>query len=461
MSTSQQSLMEEFQAGRIDRRSFLRRAMALGLSLSSIEAFMAACTTSGSGGGGGNSSSILWSNWANTGEIARFQAFTANYNKTHNTNVRYVFVPSANNNYFSKILTELNGGNAPDVFYVGDGNIGQLVANQTVTELNTLLSSDKAKEKATDFAPGLWGAAKTLSGKIFGVPVDCNPLVLWYNEKVLQDAGITTMPAALYEQGQWTRDAFQQMISQIKAKGKYGYVLDAWPLVWYSWATANGGKVYDQNGFGNFIAHEDPKSLEAFTWLANQVRQKTMIYAGSLPKGQGNDLALISGQTGFISVGRWDLPEFKSAGIKYDIAPFPTPSGKIGSVGIPLAYMVINKKTKLQDQAFDFLTNFVSPEGQQFRLQGGGNAVPSIQAAATEKVVTDGNDPAHAQYLLDARNVGYSIPPAEGFAAGLSTDIQTTMDPVFLQGKDVKTTLAAVAAMAAPRIQKGQQISKQ
>src|SRR3989440_2999280 len=459
MSTSQQTLMEEFQAGRIGRRTFLRRAMALGLSLSSIEALMSACTTGGSGGG--NGSSIKWSNWANTGEIQRFKDFTANYNKTHNTNVQYTFVPSANNNYFTKILTELNGGNAPDVFYVGDGDIGKLVTNQSVVRLDPLLSSSKTKEQASDFSPGLWGAARTKTGKIFGVPVDCNPLVLWYNETVLQNAGITTMPAAIYEQGQWTRDAFQKMIEQIKANGKYGYVLDAWPLVWWSWVTTNGGKVYDNNGYGNFIVHEDPKALDAFSWLANQVRAKTMVYAGSLTKGQGSDLALISGQTGFISVGRWDLPEFKTGGIKYDIVPFPSSSGKIAPVGIPLAYMVINKKTKLMDQAFDFMTNFVSPEGQVFRLSGGGNAVPSIQSAATAKVVTEGNDPQHAQYLLDARNVGYGLFPAEGFAAGLSTDIQTSLDPVFLQGKDVKTALAGVATMAAPRIQKGQQISSQ
>jgi len=459
MSTSQQSLMEEFQTGKIDRRSFLRRAMALGLSLSSIEAFMAACTTGGSGGGSG--SSIKWSNWANTGEIQRFKDFTANYNKTHNVNVQYTFVPSANANYFSKILTELNGGNAPDVFYVGDGDIGKLVKNQSVLQLDTSLNSSKAKEKASDFAPGLWGAAKTQSGKIFGVPVDCNPLLLWYNQKVLQDAGITTMPAAVYQQGQWTRDAFQQMIEKIKATGKYGFVLDAWSLQYYAWATTNGGKIYDKNGYGSFIAQDDPKSLDAFTWLANQVRQKTMIYAGSLPKGQGSDLALLSGQTGFISVGRWDLPEFKTAGIKYDCVPFPSFSGKIEPAGVALAYMVINKKTKLMSQAFDFVTNYVSPEGQTFRLQGGGNAVPSIQSASVEKVVTDGNDPPHAQYMIDARNAGYGLFPAEGFAAGLTDDIKTALDPVWLQGKDVKTALAGIATMAEPRIQQGLKVSSQ
>src|SRR5205823_2011143 len=82
--------------------------------------------------------------------------FTANYNKTHGTNVQYTFVPSANGNYFTKILTELNGGNAPDVFYVGDGDIGKLVTNQTVVQLDPLLSSSKSKEQASDFSPGLW-----------------------------------------------------------------------------------------------------------------------------------------------------------------------------------------------------------------------------------------------------------------------------------------------------------------
>jgi multiple sugar transport system substrate-binding protein len=197
------------------------------------------------------------------------------------------------------------------------------------------------------------------------------------------------------------------------------------------------------------------------TWLVDQVRAKTMVYAGSLPKGQGNDLALLSGQTGFISVGRWDLPEFKTGGIKYDIVPFPTTNGKIAPEAIALAYMVINKKTKLTNQAFDFLTNFVSPDGQKFRLSGGGNAVPSISSSVVETVVTADHDPAHAQYLLDARNVGYGLFPAEGFAAGLSTDIQTSLDPAFLQGKDIKTLLAGVATMAAPRIAKGQQISSQ
>jgi len=251
------------------------------------------------------------------------------------------------------------------------------------------------------------------------------------------------------------------MITKIRAKGKNGFIMEAWPLQFYSWCTTNGGQVYADKGYGDFIAHQDPQSLDAFKWLAEQTRQKTITYAGSLPKGQGSDLAFIGNQVGFIGVGRWNLPSFKKAGgLQYDIVPFPSPSGKIAPAPVALAYMVINKKTKLTDQAFDFLTNFVSADGQTFRLHGGGNAVPSIKAADTEKVVLEGNDPAHAQYLIDARNVGYGLFPAEAGTPALSDDIKTALEPVWLQGKDVTTVLAQIATMANPRIKKAQESIK-
>jgi multiple sugar transport system substrate-binding protein len=75
-------------------------------------------------------------------------------------------------------------------------------------------------------------------------------------------------------------------------------------------------------------------------------------------------------------------------------------------------------------------------------------------------VVLEGNDPAHAQYLLDARNAGYGLFPAEGSTPALSDDIKTALEPVWLQGKDVTTVLGQVAAMANPRIKKAQDTLK-
>jgi multiple sugar transport system substrate-binding protein len=326
---------------------------------------------------------------------------------------------------------------------------------RTVTSmerLRPLLNSSASQEKATDYIDGLWGVARTPDGSTYGIVVDCNPLILWYNKGILQNAGISQMPADLYEQGKWNRDAFTNMIQQIKAKGKYGYILDHWTLPFWSWVTASGGKVYDNNGRGQFIANQDPKSVDTFKWLNDNIRAKTIIYASSLPKGQGADLAFLTNQVGFVCAGRWYLPEFKKAdNLQYDIVPFPTNTGKkIEPAGVAIAYISLNNASKNRDAAFQFLTNFVSAKGETFRLQNGGNALPSIHGA--DQVVTEGNLPAHAQYFIDAREIGYAPFVAEDATTGLTNDIQDKLDPMWLQGADVQSTLNAVAAMANPRI---------
>ncbi len=155
------NLFEDLQAGHITRRDFIGRALAAGISFSSIAAMLQACGGSSSSGANGQGNSIKWSNWAQPGELERFRAFTANYNATHKANVQYSFIPTADNNYFYKIMIELEGGVAPDVFYVGDGDIGTLIANQTIADLTPMLTSSASKGKPDDYVQGLWGAART------------------------------------------------------------------------------------------------------------------------------------------------------------------------------------------------------------------------------------------------------------------------------------------------------------
>lgn len=441
------------QNGRVNRRGFMKQALASGISFSGIAAVLQSC---GSGGGAGSSNAITWATWGNTGEIARFQAYTSKYNADHKASAKLVPIPDYNQ-YGAKILTELNGGVGPDVFYAGDTQIAKFIQNHTIADLTSLLSGGKSQEKASDFNPGLWGAAKTKSGKIYGVPTDCNPHVLWYNKKVLQQVGITNDPATLASQGKWTRDTFVGMLEKAHAKGKYGFILDDEPSRYWNWATTEGGKIYDENGFGNFIAQDDPISLQTLNWLVQGVRSKLMLFGATLPNGQGDDLPFIGDQVAFVAAGRWFLPEFKQTkGLQYDIVPYPTTSGKLGPANISTAYIVLNKRSKQMDAAFDFLTNFVSVTGQTLRLQGGGNAVPSI--TGPENVVLSGNDPAHAQSFLDARNIGYALFSAEMGTPGLTDDIKSALEPVWLQGADLKTALGKVAQMANPRIQQAQSL---
>lgn len=442
-------LLQAVQRGKLSRRDFLARTSALGLSLGSLEALLAAC---GGGTGGSNQVNLTWSVWGNPGELQRFYQFTDDFN-THHPNIHAQLVPIPTTNYGAKMLTDLNGGVAPDVFYImDDGTVTKFAKSGQIAELSSYFKSAQSQSSPDDFYPGLWGGARTADGKIYAIPPDCNPLILWYNKTVLQEAGITQMPADLYLQGSWNRDTFTSMLEKVHAKGKYGYVLDDWDLVYYSWVTTNGGQVYSDNEQGTFIANQDPRAVEAFTWLATNVRAKLITYASSLPRGQSNDVVFMANQAAFATAGRWFLPEFKQVqGLQYDIVPFPTSTGKLLPAGVAGAFVAMNSKTKHPTEAFTFLSAFTSKTGQQFRLSGGGNALPSIQG--DDQLVLEGNLPAHAQFFLDARNAGgYTLFPAEGRVPGLGADIQSTFDPMWLQGVDVQKTLNTVADMVNKRL---------
>ncbi|HEV2529822.1 MAG TPA: sugar ABC transporter substrate-binding protein [Thermomicrobiales bacterium] len=395
--------------------------------------------------------SIQWTTWGNTGEVQRFREYTESFNGM-GLGVQAELIPSPNDGYDERLLTQLNGGAAPDVFYVGDGLISQLISNGAILDLTDRLNSEASLSRPEQFAGDLWGPAQTAEGRIYGTMVDCNPLVLWYNKTVLADAGVTTMPADLYEQGQWNWQAFQTMCDQVRASGKRGYVLPDWWAGRYGWTSSNGGAIYTD---GQFTANQDPKSVEAFQFMADNLASENFVYAGGLPEGQGDTVMMMSGQLGFISVGRWGLPLFKeNPSLDIDIVPNPTNTGnKIEPGPVAVAYMSINSAAENPDAAFTFLTNFVSPAGQQFRLQGGGNAVPSIEGV--EEVVMEGGQPEHAQYFIDTRGIGFAYYREEAGTPGLSTAIGDHYENFFLDGGDVQAMLDQAAELANTAIANG------
>lgn len=394
---------------------------------------------------GAQGTEVTWSSWGNTGEVENFKNFTEQFNSSQ-SEVVAEFIPVPTDGYDEKLLTQLNGGTAPDLFYVSDGQVATLIDNQVVADLTERLSSEASMSKPEDFAGDLWGPAQTPDGKIYGVPVDCNPLVIWYNKSLLQEAGITEMPADTYEAGNWNWDTFQNILDTVSESGRRGLVLGDWWAYRYSFITNNGGSIYAD---GRFVANEDEKSIEAIQWLADNIATEKIIFSGSLPEGQGADAMFMSNQLAFVSLGRWGLPLFRqNEQLDCDIVPYPTNTGnKIEPSGVAVAYWCMNANPSADpDAAFNWYTYFVSPEGQRLRLDEGGNAVPSIEGA--EDVVLSDSLPEHKQYFLDARDIGYGPLAEEAGTPGLSSDLNDLFAEFWLEPGDAKTILDAAAEMA-------------
>lgn len=407
-------------------------ALALGLG---------ACSGSGSSPGG--TKTVVWSTWGTPQELTRYKEFNTQFMKDH-PDIKVVLQPVADyGDYHTKLLAELASGTAPDVFYIGDDKIGQFVSSDALMPLTSLMNSSASKTKPGDFSQGLFGVTKK-GDEIYAAPNDSNPDALWYDKVALKKAGVTDDPATLAASGKWTTEAFLDMNAKLKGAGLTGTMFWNYWATHYSWISSQGGQAFDSSG--KFVANTDSTAVAAVEVLAKNFQDKTFVVADTLPEGAGADSVFVTHKAGFFVQGRYTIGTVKAAGDpeNYDVAPWPTPDGKLAPTGVAVSYLAINAKTKNKDAAFAFWTSFLSAEGQKFRLQGGGNAVPSIKGA--DQVVLDGY-PAHAQTLLDMRDIGFEDAPTEAAVPGLSSDVSDKMLALYQGKASTKATLDAIAKM--------------
>ncbi|MCJ7841284.1 sugar ABC transporter substrate-binding protein [Lederbergia sp. NSJ-179] len=398
-----------------------------------------------SGGKSTNSSSkkevhLTMAAWGNPAEIKVYQRALDEYEK-QNPNVKVKLIPVPGDNYEQKLLTQLSGGQGNDVFYVGSETISKLISTGTIADLTDFLNSSESLVKPDEFAEGLWGPAK-LDGKIYGVSVDANPYLMYYNKKLLKEAGIEKTPQDYYEAGEWNWDAFEAITGKLRDAGKKGFVVDNNNEVFFSWVWSNGGQLYDNDG--NYILEENEKAQEVFKYLERLLKNGNATYAGSLPKGQGADAMFMSNQVGFVNAGRWLTPMFsENKSLDFDYIPWPTNTGnKMEPTSIGVAFMAVNKESKNLEEAMKFMSFYTSVQGQNARLKDNGNAIPSV--AGIDDLVTEAEIPDHPDYLIDAREIGI-IEDKQTRIPGLGKEVTDIMDLMYLGKQDSDKTIKEVS----------------
>ncbi|GAB2557575.1 ABC transporter substrate-binding protein [Gracilibacillus alcaliphilus] len=378
--------------------------------------------------------------WGNPAEQKVYQRALDAYMEKH-PHITVELIPAPSDTYRQQLFTQLQGSQASDLFYVGAEYMAQLIETGRIVELNEFLDSDESYVKANEFAEGLWGPARN-EETIYGVPVDSNPYLIYYNKKVLEEAGIDPdEPQKLFEAGEWNWDNFANLSEQVAESGKYGYVAENKPGRYFSWIWTNGGEMYDEDG--NLIFAENKEAQEAFGYLRDNIAAGNFTYAGSLPEGQGPDAMFMSNQTAFVSAGRWYTPMFsENQALEFDYIPWPTNTGEqTEKVAIATAYLAVGGHSDHIEEALKFLSYYTSEQGQRDRLTDGGNAVPSVESA--DDIVENADIPAHSAYLIDARNIG-QVEDKQTSIPGLDEQVNAVLDLLFLGQQDLETTVEKI-----------------
>ncbi|MGM7719944.1 ABC transporter substrate-binding protein [Metabacillus sp. Hm71] len=398
--------------------------------------------------GSGETVNLTFSAWGNPAEIKVYQKAVDGFMK-ENPNIKVKLVPIPSDGYIQKLQTQLQGSQAPDVFYVGDGDISKIIETGKLAPLSEFMNSSESYAKPEEFAEGLWGAAKK-DDEIYGITVDCNPMLLYYNKKLFSELGIKS-PQEYFDAGEWNFAAMEEVTDQLRDGGKYGFIADNGWASLFSWIWANGGEIYDKET-GDFVLDQNPKGTEAMEFLAKMVKDKNFTYTGSLPKGQGAEAMFMSGQVGMVAAGRWFTPLFhENKSLEWDYISWPSNTeNKTEPVAIPTAYMAVNNDSKNKEAAMKFASYYTSTLGQKDRLTGIGNAIPSVNGI--DEVVTESKVPEHVDVIINAREQGFAN-AIQSTIPGLDKEVNDIMDLMYLGKDDAKTTVDKLAEKAKAMIE--------
>lgn len=424
-------LVEEYvSTSKINRRQFLKRATAAGLSLSAASSLLAACGGGSSGGvnSGGTPTKVssidALTEWSGE-ELASFQAITAAFKTKTNISVNV----ESTRDLLTVLTTRVKGHNPPDVAGMPSLTLFQQLANQgKLLQLDATLSSEYSQNYSQT-----WQQLASVNGHIYAVLPKANTKgTIWYSPKQFQTNGYT-VPT------DW--NGLISLSNKIASSGKYPWSMgvessgsSGWPGAdWIDqiFINLNGPDLYDQ-----WVAHKIPwthssvkKAFQMFgqivnghhyingapqSILATNFQDAAYLPYDSPPKAYMYYLGDFT--EGFITA------QFKGlqAGTDYNFFPFPTINAQYKGADTGGADIMAAFKDNTGTR--QFMQFMASAEAQSIWVKRGG-------ATSVNKSVPLSDYPSDV-----ARNSAMQLTTASSFRVGADDLMPAAMENAYWAG---------------------------
>ncbi|MBI5707304.1 MAG: sugar ABC transporter substrate-binding protein [Armatimonadetes bacterium] len=375
-------------------------------------------------------------NWGGAGDDSEFQRtireIFQEFGTANRCRVLQEGIPGSQD-YVSKMLLNFVAKSTPDIMTVDASSASVFVDNGALMDLSPYLARDK-DISLDEFFPNVVDICRR-GDKVYAIPGDFTPMVLYYNKRLFDQAGVP------YPDGNWNFAEFREAAAKLTIKDKqYGFAFSNWMPGWIMFLWNNGADVLSPDGTkaGGFI--DSPKAVEAVTFLRDLVNAG---YAPSLSASAATGVDFFAtGRAAMGVSGHWAITGYKeSKDIKMSeigVAPLPTNLAKSVTVMYE-AGLAISKEAKNPDLAWKYLKFFTSYAIQK-RYNKTGIAVDARKDVAAER----GTDPLERAFL---DIVPSARPPWGSRVMGydyLETAGTKAMEAI-LQGADPKTALTEAA----------------
>ncbi len=277
--------------------------------------------------------------------------------------------------YQDVLITELEAGTAPDVFWIPGTDIARFAASGLILNLADIAGMDMDFNEE-DFYAGPMGFLTTSlddGDALWGLPRDVSAFAIYYNADLFDEAGLD------YPGGDdWDWDRFAEAAEEISGLGDeiVGFGMNAWWANWGYFVNAAGSSFFNED-FTDCGLNNDA------TVVGLEAAQALFTNGWAIPWGTDSEPPFLAGSVGMFMNGRWATPgTLANADFNWNVAPLPEGPGGPTNWLFWGAY-VVNANTENPEAAWDLVTRLTSAEIQGQIADLGAN----IPSRATDEAI--------------------------------------------------------------------------
>ncbi|MCC3373574.1 sugar ABC transporter substrate-binding protein [Cohnella sp. REN36] len=346
----------------------------------------------------GKVTTIKFSGWGEPNEKKLYEDLIKQFESENpDIKVQYIHIPA---DYAGKMNTVLAGGNAPDVFYAGDGDIARWIKLGVIKNIQQQVDAtgfDLSGMFDSAVSRYRYDGAKMGSGDLYALPMDVAGTVLYYNKQLFDEANVPYPSAETPMTFEQLVEVGKKLTKDSNGDGKpdqYGMG----PAWWEGFVWGNGGKILSDDR-KEFMLNED-KSVEALQFAADMRNVHRISPDARALQAMNDGQMFETGKLAMMIGGRWSVPVFRKLKFDWDVAPIPA-NGEWSGWSASTGYAVY-EKTKYPDQAFKFAAFLAGEEANKIRSEQG-LTMPVYKAMANSEVfLTPGAKPEHSEVFLQA-----------------------------------------------------------
>ena len=329
--------------------------------------------------------------------------------------------------YYTKLITSTVAGSPPNVSILHLSRMASFAPKGLFTELDPAMLAKYGITQST-VSKQAWDMAH-YKGKLYAIPLDTHPLVMYYNTKIAKKAGLLQANGRLKDLHGETAvmDAIQKAQHHTKVGLAIAVAGAGEVMPWRFWHAA-----YKQLG-GDELSSDGKKVLlnaahgAKATSFLDDITQKYKV-AGPHVDYPASVALFNSQKAAFMWNGEWEVTTFQKSGIPFDMTLFPNLFGSSATWADSHAF-AIPRNHSMSEQQLAANLSFISYALKHSVIWAQGGHIPAylpVAHSAAYKKLTP-----QSHYANEARDVVYDpIAPFSGAAGPMETAAGKTFQSV-------------------------------